>query len=132
MAFTAFPSAANIRAVINGIPVGALRSFSERCVQELQLLRELGSSDNLICNPVGKQFIVDLQYILPLGCNTVDAPADPVSLATFNLVINLPNRTLRFIDCVYESVQTSCEVGGDIICTMRIIARNRLCDNETG
>ena len=132
MSFTTHPSTPKLRVVIDGVPVGALKSFCEKCVQDLTLMRGLGSSENLVYNRNGMQFVVDLQYVLPLGCSFVDAPADPASLQSFTLSIQLPNRTLRFSECVYESVQTSCEVGGELLCTMRIFARRRECINETG
>ena len=132
MSFITYTSGTYVRAIINGFPVGALRSFSERCVQDIELIRGIGSAANLTCSPSGKKYIVELQYIMPLGCDAVDPPSDPAQLNTFNIVINLTDRTLRFLDCVYESVQTSCEVGGDLICTMRAIAQTRICDMETG
>ena len=82
------------------------------------MIRELGSSENLLCDCNGKKYFVELEYILPIGCELVESPTDPVSLTSFFLKIHLPDRTLLFEDCVYESVQTSCEVGKSLICTM--------------
>ncbi|MBE6985169.1 MAG: hypothetical protein E7434_06125 [Ruminococcaceae bacterium] len=131
MTFSPVPSGADVRAYIDGTAVGALKSFSERCVQNLTLVRELGSSDNMIYNRNGKEYSISLQYLLPLGCSLVDAPVDPVSLTSFTLMIQLPKRTLRFTDCVCASVETTCEAGGSILCRLQILARNRQCIDET-
>lgn len=131
MSFTTYPTAPNISAKINETPIGALRSFSERCEQEVQLVRELGSCENLVYHCNGKQYIIDLQFVLPYGCNAVEPPEDPALLTTFNLTIFLADRTLWFVGCVYESVQLSCEVGQSLLCTMRIRARERYFINET-
>ncbi len=132
MPYTTYPITPDIRANIDSVSIGALRSFSERCDQELQLLSALNETDTLFFNRNAKKYTVELQYILPLGCGAVDMPDDPVSLGRFTLEIYLADRTLRFEDCVYESVQTSCEVGGSLLCTMRILSLNRQCINETG
>ena len=131
MPFVTFPTSPNITAAIDEIPIGALRSFSEKCIQDVQLVRELGSSENLVHQCNGKQYFIELQFILPLGCSAVDAPADPAQLTNFNLTVRLADRTLWFPDCVYESVEQSCEVGQSLLCTMRIRACNRYLLDET-
>lgn len=131
MSFTNYPVAPNISARIDETPIGALRSFSEQCIQDVTLVRELGSSENLVYQCNGKQYIIDLQFILPFGCDAVESPEDPALLTTFNLTVCLANRTIWFVGCVYESVKISCEVGQSLLCTMRIRARDRYFIDET-
>ncbi len=132
MNLTTLPKAADIQVLLNGKTVGALVSFSERCEQDVALLRGLGSSENSYFNCNGKRFTVELEFLLPLGCVLVDMPQDPILLTAFTLVVKFPGRTLRYADCIYETVQMSCQVGGSLVCRMKILARDRECGDETG
>lgn len=127
MANITIPIAPEISVLINDTAVGALQSFRERSVQKLNLLRQLGSSDNLDFHNGAAEHTIHLRYLMPFGCSLVQPPADPHGLQNFVLEIRLADRVLHFTGCQYASVETSCTLGGSILCEAEIHALTRSC-----
>ena len=126
------PIAPRVTVMINGVSVGALQFYSEKTQRQLDLLRSLGSSENRSFHIGAQEHIVRLRYLMPSKSELAEGTTDPHTLQNFDLRIDTPDRVICFAPCEYLSVETSCEVGGGIVCEAVIHALKRTIQEGRG
>lgn len=120
-----------VRIEINGETVGALQSFREVTGRTLRPIRQLGS-DNLLGFYAEKTgFTVTIGFLLTAGLTLTDAQRLLHTLSNFTLGICFSDHTLSFSGCEYASLETSCSVGGSLLCQAEIHALRRSCIYRT-
>lgn len=119
------PIAPRITVMINGISVGALQFYSEKTVRQLELLRSLGSSENQNLHVGAQEHTVRLRLLIRPKSELAERTPDLHALQNFDLRIDTPDRVICFASCEYLSLETSCEVGGSIVCEAVIHALKR-------
>ena len=119
------PFAPRVTVMINGICVGALQFYSEKTQRQVNTLRELGSPENRGFHTGTQEHIVRLRYLMPPMSELAEGTTDPHTLQNFDLRIDTPDRVICFAPCEYLSLETSCEVGGGIVCEAVIYALQR-------
>ena len=124
------PIASKVTILMNGAPVGAVRSFSEKTVRELHLIRNIGSAENRSFHLGPSEHILSLEFLIP----TADVPLVDASdlhlLQDFTIHIRVGDKTLFFTGCQYESIKTSCTVGKSIVCEAVVHALGRTVIKE--
>ncbi len=119
------PVAPHITVLINGIPVGALQFFSEKTIRDVKLLRSLGSAENQSFHLGTAEHIVHLRYLMPKAPDLVESGNDPHALQSFTLRIAMGDSSIVFEACEFVSMETSCNVGGSIVCEAVLHALRR-------
>lgn len=119
------PVAPHLTVMINNAPVGALQFYSEKTVRRVETMRSLGSSENKGFYFGEQEHSIRLRYLMPPASLMTELVPDPHSLHGFQLRINTPDRAICFSPCEFFSVETSCEIGGGIVCEASICALHR-------
>ena len=119
------PVAPSISVLINGVPIGPLQRFSEKIVRDLKLIRPLASTENREFYRGAEEYIVQLRYIRPLNTLLTDADCPMHELQNFKIHIDLVDRLIVFESCELESLETSCDTAGSMICDAVIHALHR-------
>ena len=119
------PIAPHITVLINGLPVGALQYYSEKTLREVKLLRSIGSAENQGFYIGASEYAVHLRYIMPKAATLVESSNDAHGLQNFTLRIAMGDSSIVFEACEYVSLETSCTIGGSIVCEAVIHALRR-------
>lgn len=120
-----------VRVELNGNAIGALQSFRELIGRTLRPIRQLGSDELLGFYTENTGFTVTIGFLLSAGLTLTDAQKLLHKLSNFTLGICFSDHTLRFGGCEYASLETSCSIGGSLLCQAEIHALTRTCTYPT-